>query len=253
MARRWILLAVVVLLSTHVMAVGVGLGVGYGIFEPRARKAEAQALEQGQEIASLRKQVSDSDLQFTALMGDSSERLQVQSTLQTDLDTIARELEQQRNAATQVETELTSVRDRAAEKDASITELSEHVESLSELEAEVMALKEEVAPLEAHRLLLVEIRKSTPDARRAATAYWQGLKRLAVEVDPSLGPKADRVLRLLPVYFDWIEESFATSCDSVDALINTGAVDFGTVATDFEKDVLLTLINRMDAIVTRAQ
>ena len=253
MARRWILLAVVVLLSTHVMAVGVGLGVGYGIFEPRARKAEAQALEQGQEIASLRKQVSDSDLQFTALMGDSSERLQVQSTLQTDLDTIARELEQQRNAATQVETELTSVRDRAAEKDASITELSEHVESLSELEAEVMALKEEVAPLEAHRLLLVEIRKSTPDARRAATAYWQGLKRLAVEVDPSLGPKADRVLRLLPVYFDWIEESFATSCDSVDALINTGAVDFGTVATDFEKDVLLTLINRMDAIVARAQ
>ena len=253
MARRWILLAVVVLLFTHVMAVGVGLGVGYGIFEPRARKAEAQALEQGQEIASLRNQVSESDLQFTALMGDSSERLQVQSTLQTDLDTIARELEQQRNAATQVETELTSVRDRAAEKDASITELSEHVESLSELEAEVMALKEEVAPLEAHRLLLVEIRKSTPDARRAATAYWQGLKRLAVEVDPSLGPKADRVLRLLPVYFDWIEESFATSCDSVDALINTGAVDFGTVATDFEKDVLLTLINRMDAIVARAQ
>ena len=252
MARRWILLSVVVLLFTHVMAVGVGLGVGYGVFEPQASKAEAQALEQEQEIASLRRQISDSDLQFTALMGESSERLQVQSTLQTDLDAIARELERQRSAAMEAEAELVSVRDSVAEKDASIDELSEYAGTLTELQAEVMALKEEVAPLEAHRLLLVEVRKTTPDTRKAALEYWQGLKRLAVEVDPSLGPKADRVLRLLPVYFDWIEQSFTSSCDSVDALINTGAVDFGTVVTDFEKDVLLTLINQMDAIVARA-
>ena len=252
MARRWILLSVVALLFTHLMAVGIGLGVGYGIFEPQTSRAEAQALEQDQEIASLRQQIADSDLQFTAFMGESSERLQVQSTLQTDLDAIARELEQQRDAATQVEVELASVRNRVAEKDASISELSEHVDSLSELQAEVTALKEEVAPLEAHRLLLVEIRKDTPDTRKAATEYWQGIKRLAVEVDPSLGPKADRVLRLVPVYFDWIEESFTTSCDSIDALVNTGAIDFGTVVTDFEKDVLLTLINRMDAIVAQA-
>ena len=253
MARRWILLSVVGLLFSHVVAVGIGLGVGYGIFEPRASKAEAQALERDEEIASLRRQVSAGDLQLTALMGESSERLQVQSTLQTDLDAIARELEQQRDAAMQVEAELVSVRDRAAEKDVSISELSAHVESLSELQAEIMSLKEKVAPLEAHRLLLVEIRKTTPDARKAATDYWQGLKRLAVEVDPSLGPKADRVIRLIPVYFDWVEEAFATSCESVDALVNTGAIDFGTLVTDFEKDVLLTLINRMDAIVAHAE
>ena len=240
MARRWILLSVAALLFTHVMAVGIGLGVGYGIFEPRASKAEAQALEQDSEIAMLRRQISDGDLQFTALMGESSERLEVQGTLQSDLDAIARELELQRDAAMGV-----------AEKDASITELSANLESLSVLEAEVMALKEEVAPLEAHRLLLVEIRKSTPDARNAAMDYWQGLKDLAVEVDPSLGPKADRVLRLLPVYFDWVEEAFATSCDSIESLVNTGAIDFGTLVTDFEKDVLLALINRMDAIVAR--
>jgi hypothetical protein len=234
------------------MAVGIGLGVGYGIFEPQTSRAEAQALEQDEEIASLRQQIADSDLQFTALMGESSERLQVQSTLQTDLDAIARELEQQRSAAEQVEAELDSVRDRVAEKDASISELSGHVESLAVLEAEVTALKEAVGPLEALRLLLVEVRKSTPESRKAAEDYWQGMKRLAVEVDPSLGPKADRVLRLIPVYFDWIEQSFTTSCESVDALVNTGAIDFGTVVTDFQKDVLLTLINRMDAIVTRA-
>ena len=253
MARRWILLLVVVLLFTHLIAVGAGLGVGYGVFEPQTGKAEARADELDKEIASLRKQVTDSDLQFTALMGDSSERLQVQSTLQTDLDAIARELEQQQNAAMAVEAELTSVRDGVAERDANISELSEHVDSLTALEAEVMALKEEVAPLEAHRLLLVEVRKSTPATRKAATKYWRDLKRLAVKVDPSLGPKADRVLRLISVYFDWIEETYTSSCDSVDALINTGAVDFGTVAADFEKDVLLTLINRMDAIVARAE
>ena len=251
MARRWVLLSIAALLFTHVMAVGVGLGMGYGIFEPQTSKAEAQALEQDAEIASLRQQIADSDLQFTALMGESSERLEVQSTLQTDLDAIARELEQQRDAAAQVEAELDNVRDRVAEKDASITELTEHVDSLAALEARVTALQEEVAPLEAHRLLLVEVRKTTPDTRKAAMEYWQEMKRLAVQVDPSLGPKADRVIRLIPVYFDWIEQTFTTSCDSVSALINTGAVDFGTLVTDFEKDVLLTLINRMDAIVAQ--
>ncbi len=253
MARRWILLSVVGLLFTHVMAVGIGLGVGYGIFEPRASKAEAQSLEQDEEIASLRQQISASDLQFTALMGESSERLQVQSTLQTDLDAIARELEQQRDAAMKVEAELANVRDRAAEKDASITELSANLEGLSELQAAVMAFKEELEPLDALRLLLVEVRKGTPETRKSATEYWQGIKRLSTAVDPSLGPKADRVIRLIPVYFDWIEQSFTTSCDSIDELVNTGAIDFGTVVTDFEKDVLLTLINRMDAIVARAQ
>ena len=251
MARRWILLSIGVLLLTHVMAVGIGLGVGYGIFEPQTSRAEAQSQEQDAEIASLRQQIADSDVQFTALMGESSERLQLQSTLQTDLDAIARELEQQRSAATQVEAELANVRNRVAEKDASISELSGHVESLAEIEAEVTALKGEVVTLEALRLLLVEVRKSTPETRKSAEEYWQGIKRLAVEVDPSLGPKADRVIRLIPVYFDWIEEAFATSCDSVDALVNTGAIDFGTVVTDFQKDVLLTLINRMDAIVAR--
>lgn len=253
MARRWILLSVVTLLLTHLVAVAAGLGVAYGVFEPQTSKAEAQAQELDEEIASLRNQIADSDLQFTALMGESSERLQAQSTLQTDLDAIARELEQQRNAAERVQTELENVRDGVAEKDTNIAQLTEDVDSLSALQDRVTALKEEVAPLEAHRLLLVEIRKSTPDARNAATEYWQDVKRLAVQVDPSLGPKADRVIRLIPVYFDWIEQSFTTSCDSIDALINTGAVDFGTVATDFEKDVLLSLINRMDAIVTHAQ
>ena len=253
MARRWILLSVAVLLLTHVMAVGIGLGVGYGIFEPQTSRAEAQALEQDAEIASLRQQIAASDIQFTALMGESSERLQLQSTLQTDLDAIARELEQQRSAAMDVEAELANVRDRVAEKDASITELSANLEGLSELQAAVAAFREELEPLEPLRLLLVEVRKGTPETRKSATEYWQGIKDLATKVDPALGPKADRVIRLIPVYFDWIEQSFTTSCDSIDELINTGAIDFGTVVTDFEKDVLLTLINRMDAIVARAE
>lgn len=251
MARRWILIAVVALLFTHVMAVGVGLGVGYGIFEPQTSKAEAQARELDEEVASLRSQIAASDVKFTALMGESSEHLEVQSTLQTDLDAIARELEQQRSAAERVQGELESVRAGVAEKDTSIAQLREHVDSLTALQSQVTALQEEIGPLEALRLLLVEVRKSTPDTRKAATDYWQGMKDLAVQVDPALGPKADRVIRLIPVYFDWIEQTFNTSCDSIDALITTGAIDFGTVATDFEKDVLLTLINRMDAIVAQ--
>ena len=106
-------------------------------------------------------------------------------------------------------------------------------------------------PLDPDRLLLVELRKDPPNDREAAEEYWEGIKKLAVQSDPSLGPKADRVLRLIPSYFDYIDAAAeADSCEGVfDAYFTSGVIDYFAVESDFRRDLFLILINRIDSLI----
>ena len=126
--------------------------------------------------------------------------------------------------------------------------------ALTAVEGQVDSLEEAVSPLDTDRLLLVELRKDFPDDREAATEYWESVKKLSVQSDPSLGPKVDRVLRLLPTYFDYIEAAReATSCEDVfSSYFSTGVIDFFNVERDYRRDVFLVLINRIDALVSLA-
>ncbi|MCH6554381.1 MAG: aldo/keto reductase, partial [Acidobacteria bacterium] len=99
--------------------------------------------------------------------------------------------------------------DRTALGDQRITDLEGRVADLVLIQDRFVSYGEAMEPLDPDRLLLVELRKDSPNDREAAREYWEGIKKLAVQSDPSLGPKADRVLRLIPAYFDYIDAAAA--------------------------------------------
>jgi len=106
-----------------------------------------------------------------------------------------------------------------------------------------------IPALNQDRLLLIELRKDLPETRSTAGLYLSQLKELGVSSDTSLGPKVDRIIRLLPTYFDWYEKEYSNLGEAMEAYINSGAVDFDTAYRDFEKDALHVVIKRIDALI----
>jgi len=106
-------------------------------------------------------------------------------------------------------------------------------------------------PMEADRQLLVELRKPLPEDRGTAEAYLARIQRLAITSDPArLGQPASRVLETAPVYLDWRFGDFASPADQQAAFLNSGAAGFGTDFDELEKAILLTVANRLDALLT---
>mgnify|MGYP001204385320 CR=1 FL=1 len=136
-----------------------------------------------------------------------------------------------------------------------ITELEGKLANLVLVQGRIVSYGEAMKPLDPDRLLLVELRKDPPNDREASKEYWEGVKKLAVQSDPSLGPKADRVLRLIPAYFKYIDAaSDAESCEGVfDAYFTSGVIDYFNVESDFRRDLFLVLINRMDSLIILAE
>lgn len=150
---------------------------------------------------------------------------------------------------------------RLAEVTAQLAALQAQVDELS---AEVVRLRAErdrfsralarlaqwSDALEADRLLLAELRKTLPETRIEAEAYLRRLQRLALQSDPvRLGPIANRLMQAAPIYLDWREQEFASDEEAARAFVQSGARGFNTTFTDFRNAVLLTVSNRLDALL----
>jgi hypothetical protein len=106
-------------------------------------------------------------------------------------------------------------------------------------------------PMEADRQLLVELRKELPDTRADAESYLARMQRLAVLSDPArLSQLADRVLETAPVFLDWRDTEFATPQEANQAFLESGAAGFDTDFEEFKDAILLTVANRLDALLT---
>jgi vacuolar-type H+-ATPase subunit I/STV1 len=114
----------------------------------------------------------------------------------------------------------------------------------------VRPLGELTDPLEADRRLLIELRRELPETRAEAVAYLQRMQRLALVSDPvRLGPLASRVMQAAPVYLDWREQTFASSEEAARAFARSGARGFTTAFENFRNAILLTVSNRLDALL----
>jgi hypothetical protein len=140
-----------------------------------------------------------------------------------------------------------SLEDQLAAANARIAQLESQNERIDDL---LGAFDDMYDGMEAERQLLIELRKPIPEERATAEAYFQRLQSLAVVSDPTrLGQPASRLLETAPTYLDWRDGSYPTQADRDAAFLSTGAAGFGRDFDDLEKAVLLTVANRLDALL----
>jgi len=106
-------------------------------------------------------------------------------------------------------------------------------------------------PIEADRQLLVELRKGLPETRPEAEAQIDRIRSLALSADPSrLGQLVDRIDDAAPAFLDWRFGTFDSNDDYASAYIDTGANAFDTSMQDFRSEVLMSVSNRLDGLLT---
>ena len=139
--------------------------------------------------------------------------------------------------------------------DASPSELRDLVGELSDerdtLVRSLERFEDLYDPLEADRQLLFELRKGVPETRPEAEAQIERLRTLALSSDPSrLGRLVDRVADAAPDFFEWRFTEFSTPQEATQAYIESGANAFDTSMTEFRNEVLLSVANRLDGLLT---
>jgi ABC-type transporter Mla subunit MlaD len=107
------------------------------------------------------------------------------------------------------------------------------------------------APLESDRQLLFELRKGLPETRPEAEAQLVRIRALALASDPQrLGQLVDRVDDAAPAFLDWRFGEFENTADFTSAYIDTGANAFDSSMEAFRSEVLMSVANRLDGLLT---
>ena len=135
------------------------------------------------------------------------------------------------------------------------TSLQQAVDDLSsqrdELARSLGHLDEIYAPLEADRQLLFELRKGLPETRLEAEAQLERMRSLALTADPArLGQLVDRVGEAAPAFLEWRFTEYASDAEAAQAYLDSGAGAFDTTLGEFRNEVLMSVANRLDGLLT---
>ena len=140
-----------------------------------------------------------------------------------------------------------TLEDQLAAANARIAQLETQNERIDDL---LSAFDDMYDGMEAERQLLIELRKPIPEEREPAEAYIQRLQTLAIVSDPTrLGQPASRLLETAPTYLDWRDGDYPTQAERDAAFLSSGAAGFGRDFDELEQAVLLTVANRLDALL----
>ena len=106
-------------------------------------------------------------------------------------------------------------------------------------------------PMEADRQLLFELRKDLPETRPEAEAQLERMRSLALAADPAhLGQLVDRLGEAAPAFLDWRFSDHASDAEAAQTYVDSGASAFDTTMSEFRNEVLLSVANRLDGILT---
>jgi hypothetical protein len=140
-----------------------------------------------------------------------------------------------------------ALEDQLAAANARIAQLESQNERIDDL---LGAFDDMYDGMEAERQLLIELRKPIPEERKTAEAYIRRLQALAIVSDPTrLGQPASRLQETAPTYLDWRDGTYASQAERGDAYLISGAAGFDRDFDDLEQAVLLTVANRLDALL----
>jgi hypothetical protein len=250
---RWssLILPIVIAVMGLLVALGTGVGIAYAVFEPPTSQARAQVEQRGARIAELEETLKARNQRIEELLLQQADMKLEIAGADVRLEAVKANLDGEETLVQKARADALEADTLVSHRDERIAELESEVADLTLIQDRFISYGEAMAPLDPDRLLLVELRKDSPNDREAAEEYWEGIKKLAVKSDPSLGPKADRVLRLIPSYFEYIDAAAeAETCEGVfDAYFTSGVIDYFNVESDFRRDLFLVLINRIDSLI----
>lgn len=120
-----------------------------------------------------------------------------------------------------------------------------------ELRASLSRFDDLYGPLEADRQLLFELRKDLPETRPEVEAQLDRMRSLALTSDPArFGRLVDRLDDAAPAFLDWRFGEYVTAQDFNQAYIDSGANAFDTSMSEFRSEVLMSVANRLDGLLT---
>ena len=235
--------------SALMIMLGIGIGVGYVLFQPSASEASSRTETNVERISRLEASIAEKDARFNDLLNQIAGYKQEISRGKATSEGLTEKIAQQQSTVTASELAESSATDDLVASQDQVASLEDQLAIMAALQRHIADFESTIEPMDSDRLLLVELRKSMPDTLDEAVKYWKSVKDQAVQSAPGLGTKVDRVIRLLPTYFDWLEGTYTDTCDSVLAFFDSGAVEFGTMSGDLQNDIFLVMINRMDSAI----
>ena len=216
------------------LAVGLAAGFGaeYALTQPRLQ-------QQDDTIAQLQNSVATENSTISQLQSS-------RASLNTRLNDTSASLASANKQLTAVQSQLT----------ASLNSLQGNQSQLAKTQTKLSLVKNVTLKLNNDRILLGDLRTNPPTAKSDAVAYWQGVKTRAINVDPSLGPAVDNILKAINVYYDnyvWPLGN-ATTFQEV-GLIYVGANSNGSLAypnniSNFADDALLVIATDVNTVIT---
>ena len=235
--------------SALMLMLGIGIGIGYVLFQPSASEASSRIETNVERISRLEASIAEKDARFNDLLNQVAGYKQEISRAKATKEGLTEKIAQQQAIVTSAELAESEATNDLVASQTLVGSLEVQVSTIAALQEHIAKFESTIEPMDSDRLLLVELRKSMPDTLDEAVKYWKTVKNQAVQSNPSLGTKVNRVIRLLPTYFDWLEGTYTDTCDSVLAFFDSGAVEFGTMSGDLQNDIFLVMINRMDSAI----
>ena len=235
--------------SALMLMLGIGIGIGYVLFQPSASEASSRIETNVERISRLEASIAEKDARFNDLLNQVAGYKQEISRAKATKEGLTEKIAQQQAIVTSAELAESEATNDLVASQTLVGSLEDQVSTMAALQEHIAKFESTIEPMDSDRLLLVELRKSMPDTLDEAVKYWKTVKNQAVQSNPSLGTKVNRVIRLLPTYFDWLEGTYTDTCDSVLAFFDSGAVEFGTMSGDLQNDIFLVMINRMDSAI----
>jgi FtsZ-binding cell division protein ZapB len=170
-------------------------------------------------------------------------------------DTGTAELEQPDVSLAQLQTMVADLNEANEALVADNSELQQTVDALQrerdDLRDSLEHFEDLYAPLEADRQLLFELRKDLPETRPEAEVQIARMQDLALSSDPQrLGRLVDRISDSAPAFLDWRFGEHASSQEFTQAYVETGANAFDGAMDDFRSEVLMSVANRLDGLLT---
>lgn len=152
----------------------------------------------------------------------------------------------------------TIVDDLAVANDALVADNDALMHTIDQLEQERDALQSSLrrfddlyTSLEADRQLLLDLRKDLPETRPEAEAQLERIRALALASDPArLGRLVDRLDDAAPAFLDWRFGEWGNQQELAEAYVETGANAFDSSMDDFRSEVLMSVANRLDGLLT---